>query len=356
MPMRFLHTSDWHLGLSVKHAGEAATLLREERWAAARRIAAIAREQAVDFVVIAGDLFDSNAPAPAWIREASALLGSFPAPVYLIPGNHDPDVPGGPWEHPSWTESPQVIRLLQAKPVAVSGGTIYPCPLRSRWQEHQPLGWIPPRRPEDGIRLGLAHGGLANAGGPIATDAAMQHDLDYLALGDWHSVSQDLGSGVRQAYSGTPEADAFGQRDSGFVLVVEIDEPLARPRISRHRSGRLEWRELSVRLAGEGNALRLREQLEAEASADVLLHLEVSGSLFSGDENELAAIRELLRDKYFYGRLTRGPLWPAGRAVAIPAGFPALAEERLRTRAEAGDESAALALLLLQRLAGEAGA
>lgn len=353
--MRFLHTSDWHLGLNVKHAGEAAARLREERWAAARRIAGIAREQSVDFVLIAGDLFDSNAPAPAEIREAAASLGAFPAPVYVIPGNHDPDVPGGPWEHPSWNESPHVTRLLQAEAITAAGCTIYPCPLRSRWQGHQPLDWIPPRKPEDGVRLGLAHGSLDTAGGPIAADASLRYDLDYLALGDWHSVSQDLQPGVRQAYSGTPEADSFGQRDPGFVLVVEIDEPLARPRISRHRSGRLQWRQRSEQLVREGDALRLREQLEAEASQDVLLHLQVSGSLFPGDDMELAAIPVLLWEKYFHGRLTRGPFWPAGQAAAIPAGFPALAEERLRTRAEAGDESAARALLLLQRLAGEAG-
>ncbi|HRJ18279.1 MAG TPA: DNA repair exonuclease [Bryobacteraceae bacterium] len=352
--MRFLHTSDWHLGLHIRHAAQAASRLREERWAAVGRVAGIAREQAVDFVVIAGDVFDSNAPPPAEIREAAALLEAFPAPVYLIPGNHDPDVPGGPWEHPSWSESPNVTLLLRTEAIPVNGCTLYPCPLRSRWQGHQPLDWIPPRRPEDGIRLGLAHGGLATSGGSIPVDAALRYDLDYLALGDWHSSSPDLQPGVRQAYSGTPETDAFGQRESGLVLVVEIEGPLDRPRISRHRSGRLEWRQRTVRFVHEGDATRLREELEADASPDVLLHLEVSGSLFPGDERELAAIATLLQHGYFHGRLTRGPFWPAGQVAAIPAGFPALAAERLRTRAEAGDESAARALLLLQRLAGEA--
>jgi len=352
--MRFLHTSDWHLGLHIRHAAQAASRLREERWAAVGRVAGIAREQAVDFVVIAGDVFDSNAPPPAEIREAAALLEAFPAPVYLIPGNHDPDVPGGPWEHPSWSESPNVTLLLRTEAIPVNGCTLYPCPLRSRWQGHQPLDWIPPRRPEDGIRLGLAHGGLATSGGSIPVDAALRYDLDYLALGDWHSSSPDLQPGVRQAYSGTPETDAFGQRESGLVLVVEIEGPLDRPRISRHRSGRLEWRQRTVRFVHEGDATRLREELEADASPDVLLHLEVSGSLFPGDERELAVPDPRPTYGYFHGRLTRGPFWPAGQVAAIPAGFPALAAERLRTRAEAGDESAARALLLLQRLAGEA--
>ena len=79
--MRFLHTSDWHIGLKAAHAGPAAPRLREERFAAARRIAALAREHNAGFVLIAGDLFDSHAPSPAGIRETAALLGAFPAPV-----------------------------------------------------------------------------------------------------------------------------------------------------------------------------------------------------------------------------------------------------------------------------------
>jgi 3',5'-cyclic AMP phosphodiesterase CpdA len=349
--VRFLHTSDWHIGLKAAHAGAAGPRLRAERLAAARRIAAIAREQAVEFVLIAGDIFDASAPAPAEIRETAALLNAFPAPVYLIPGNHDPDVPGGPWQHAAWREAANVHLLLEAEPVALAGGTLYPCPLRSRWHGGDPLAWIPSRQPEDGIRIGLAHGGLKAFGGPIAEQAAVECDLDYLALGDWHSMNE----GNRQAYCGTPETDAFGQRDSGFVLIVEIAAASAPPVITRQRSGRLTWRKQAVSLAAAGDAARLRAELEPGAGGEVVLDLEVSGALNPGDERELDAIEALLRERYFHGRLTRGRLWPAGAEAALPAGLLSLADARLREQAEAGDEVAARALLELRRLALEAG-
>lgn len=353
--MRFLHTSDWHIGLKAAHAGAAGARLRAERMEAARRIAAIAREQAVDFVLIAGDMFDASAPAPAAIRETAALLNAFPAPVYLIPGNHDPNVPGGPWEHAVWRECANVRCLLEPEPVRLGGGTLYPCPQRSRWQGGDPLAWIPARTAPDGIRIGLAHGGLDTFGGPIQQGSAARLDLDYLALGDWHSASADLDQNPREAYSGTPEPDAFDQRDSGFVLIVGIAAPGAPPRITKLRSGRLEWRQHAATLRREGDARHLREQLEAGASPATLLNLSVSGELYPGDERELEAIERVLAERYFAGRLRRGALWPSGAEADLPPGALSLAAQALRARAAGGDTTAAEALLLLRRLALEAG-
>jgi exonuclease SbcD len=53
--MRLLHTSDWHLGRRFHGSS-----LLEEQEAAIARIADLTREQAVDAVLIAGDLYDSR--------------------------------------------------------------------------------------------------------------------------------------------------------------------------------------------------------------------------------------------------------------------------------------------------------
>ena len=53
--MRLVLTSDWHLGRSFHGSS-----LQEEQAAAIERIAELARECAVDAVLIAGDLYDSR--------------------------------------------------------------------------------------------------------------------------------------------------------------------------------------------------------------------------------------------------------------------------------------------------------
>lgn len=85
--MRVLHTSDWHLG-RLFHG--AALLAEQER--ALARVAAIAREHAVDVVVVAGDLYDRAIPpadAVDLLADVLQEVRAGGAQVVAITGNHD---------------------------------------------------------------------------------------------------------------------------------------------------------------------------------------------------------------------------------------------------------------------------
>ena len=57
--MRFLHTSDWHVGKSLRN------IRRDDECAAAlAEVLAIAKDRAVDAVLVAGDVFDTAVPTP----------------------------------------------------------------------------------------------------------------------------------------------------------------------------------------------------------------------------------------------------------------------------------------------------
>lgn len=84
--MKILHTSDWHVGRSIRgrsRADEHRTVLSE--------IAEIAGSEAVDLVLVSGDTFDVTAPSAEAERIVyRALLDlSDVAPVVLVAGNHD---------------------------------------------------------------------------------------------------------------------------------------------------------------------------------------------------------------------------------------------------------------------------
>ncbi len=84
--MRLLHTSDWHLGRTVRKRP------RDDDFdAVLAEITEIAREKQPDLIVHSGDLFDSYKPAAPdlyrclrALRELSAV-----APVVVVAGNHD---------------------------------------------------------------------------------------------------------------------------------------------------------------------------------------------------------------------------------------------------------------------------
>jgi len=85
--VKLLHTSDWHVGKTLKGRSR----LDEQREVLAQ-VVAVAREQQVDAVLIAGDLYDSSAPSAAAqqlvIRGLLALRDTG-AEVIAIAGNHD---------------------------------------------------------------------------------------------------------------------------------------------------------------------------------------------------------------------------------------------------------------------------
>jgi DNA repair exonuclease SbcCD nuclease subunit len=101
--MKFFQTADWQLGMKAAQVGGAGERVRAERLKAVERIVRLAWDQAVDFILLAGDIFEDNAVERVLIQQTADLLGSVGLPVYLIPGNHDPLVPGSVWEHPSWS-------------------------------------------------------------------------------------------------------------------------------------------------------------------------------------------------------------------------------------------------------------
>src|SRR5438045_9691388 len=85
--MRFLHTSDWHVGKTVRgrsRTDEFATVLDE--------VVGIALQERVDAVLVAGDLYEHRAASPdadALIFDVFVRLYEARIPMVLIPGNHD---------------------------------------------------------------------------------------------------------------------------------------------------------------------------------------------------------------------------------------------------------------------------
>lgn len=86
--MKLLHTADWHLGKRLDHYARL-----EEQQAVMAEICEIAEREAVDAVLIAGDLFDQINPATEAIelyyRTLKRLAADGKRAVIGIAGNHD---------------------------------------------------------------------------------------------------------------------------------------------------------------------------------------------------------------------------------------------------------------------------
>ncbi len=87
MTIRLLHTSDWHLGRTIRNRPRT-----EEFAAVLDEVVRIAIDEKVDGLLVAGDLYDSRAPGPeadAILVETLVRLHEAGIPVVAIGGNHD---------------------------------------------------------------------------------------------------------------------------------------------------------------------------------------------------------------------------------------------------------------------------
>ncbi|MEG2563668.1 MAG: exonuclease subunit SbcD, partial [Lactococcus sp.] len=86
--MKFLHTSDWHIGRTLNGW----SLLEEQKHAFKIMLAA-AKQEKVDGIIIAGDLYDRTVPSAAAVTAFNDMLREMNIqenfPIYAISGNHD---------------------------------------------------------------------------------------------------------------------------------------------------------------------------------------------------------------------------------------------------------------------------
>ena len=138
--MRFVHSSDWQIGMAATQVGGVGDRVRAARLDACARIAEVCRKESADFLILAGDTFEHNGVSRQLVIDVVDQLRSMPCPVYIIPGNHDPLLPGSVWEHSAWATAANVHVLRTMNALEIPSGVLFPCPLfRKRSTEDREL-------------------------------------------------------------------------------------------------------------------------------------------------------------------------------------------------------------------------
>ena len=313
--MKFLHTADWQIGMRAAMLGDKGERVRMARLESARSVVELARRERVDFILVAGDTFENNGVERIKVREVAKILGGAGCPVYIIPGNQDPIMPGSVWEESAWSEWPDIHLLTDQAPVEAPAATLYPCPVSAKDSRDDPTGWIRPVN--GGIAIGIAHGSVETPAyeqaAPVSRQSAEVHGLDYLALGHFHSKTLYPGSDgvVRMAYCGTHEPTAFGEQASGNVLIVEIPHRSAAPQIQVVRTGILEWLTYNRKIEKSGQIAALATELDELSDPErMLVECVLEGTLFGAEHDALARLLEIVEKRFLFGRSDTSRLVP----------------------------------------------
>jgi len=235
MSVRFLHTADLHLGSQLKtqhrQATETVDALDSAIYTAVERLFDTAIEEDVDFVVIAGDLYDEDSrsvKANTFLKEQFERLADRDIPVYVSYGNHDPvgsatdyvDLPENVYEFDH--EDPQEFHYPdEESPAARIWGQSY----RDRHESRSMYRRFTPAD-ERVPNIGVLHTGLNPDGRqyvPVArSDLESKDEIHYWALGHIHDPRIHENE-QPVAYSGVPQGRQITEPGLGGGYLVELD-------------------------------------------------------------------------------------------------------------------------------------
>lgn len=212
---RFLHCADVHLGFSAyDHFAENGLNVREnDVYGAWMYFINHAKQVNPDFILIAGDLFDSDVPSPQTYIAVSALL-SVKCPVLVLMGNHEKPRTG------NYSPTTALISLgfkpiTEPQFVEVAGLTVFCAPSTGTVYELKPADLLLAHGPIDGPEE------YKNVSGKLNIDTSK---YKYCALGDLHFYyTRDNGKLV---YPGSLIPLTFNQEGKicGFVEGVINDD------------------------------------------------------------------------------------------------------------------------------------
>ena len=236
--VRFLQSADWQLGMT-RHflTGEAQARFSAARLDVIEQMGNLAVVEGCQFVVVCGDVFDSNQVERQVLMRAFEKMAAFPqVTFYLLPGNHDPLDASSIYRSQTFTtHQPENVKVLgETSPVeAVPGVELIPAPWTNKYPTIDLVDAVcEGLEATDAVRIIVGHG-AADTMSPNRDDPKLiglkQLEekinaglIHYVALGDRHSTT-DVGTTGRVWYAGAPEPTNYTEINPGNVLVVDLD-------------------------------------------------------------------------------------------------------------------------------------
>lgn len=247
---RFLHAADIHLDSPMcgleRYDGAPVDRIRTGTRRALERLVELAINERVDFVLIAGDLYDGDwrdYNTGLFLRRTLGKLSEARIPVFIIAGNHDAEnkmtrslsMPEG--VRMLATDRPQTVRLENLG-VAIHGQGFATAAVTQDLSLHYP------EAVRGCLNIGMLHTCVAGAEGheryaPCSVAGLRTRGYDYWALGHIH-LRQNVNDDPSIAFPGNLQGRHVRETGPKGCLIVDA-EPGRPPRSTFHRLDVLRW-------------------------------------------------------------------------------------------------------------------
>lgn len=270
-PFRFLHTADLHLGTPFQGLGKSVPdtwlqRLRVASYQSFARIVDIAIHEQVQFVTIAGDLFDAaNVPMAVQfeLHRGFERLQRHHIQAFICHGNHDPLQSPRPLQWPTnvhvFAAIPQLLPDNYVAPSVVhqpvEGTTVQVSGFSYGKSElHQSRAECFVRDAGVDFAIALYHGVVGSPGshanyGATRLQTIAQRDFDFWGLGHIHKPGVLQAERPTVIYPGNPQGRHIREDGARGVVIVDVEEK-GRVSLRNVSTATIQWQRLSVDVDG----------------------------------------------------------------------------------------------------------
>ena len=224
--MKILHSADWHLDSPLQGRTEARTAqLKEAMLRLPYQVAAAAKENHCDIMLLSGDLFDGPA-SPESIRAVKDALKEVNIPVFITPGNHDYLGVASPWLTEVWPENVHIFTGTTVDSVGIPSldCRIYGAAFTAARMDSQLTGFRASQ--EETYAIGIFHGDPTQSSSPynpITAEQIRSCALHYLALGHIHKAGQLRAGNTLCGWPGCPMGRGFDETEEKGVYLITLE-------------------------------------------------------------------------------------------------------------------------------------
>lgn len=228
--IKLLHCADIHLDSPFTSENVVKSeIRRNELRNTFISIVSYAKQNQADFVLIAGDLFDSDFVTKETVEMLVNEFENAPDCRFIIsPGNHDPYTDNSVYNRVVFPDNVYIFNkdVLSYFTFDEIGVNVYGYAFTKSELNHNPFAGRQPHD-TDMINILCVHGDLTSGSktAPITKSEIRNSGFDYIALGHIHNSNGIMQEGnVRYAYSGCPEGRDFGEIGYKGALWIEMDK------------------------------------------------------------------------------------------------------------------------------------
>jgi DNA repair exonuclease SbcCD nuclease subunit len=230
--LKILHTADIHLDSDSYGTPEQRQAHRALFRRCFQTIIDCALDEAVDLLLIAGDLFDHNRVPDETVLFVQEQLQRLRQPVVILPGNHDCLYTNAVYDRydvAAACDKAQVITELNGQVLEFPDLdlVLWGRAMEEHGPDFRPLEYLPTRY-DQRWHIAMAHGFFYETqeaperSSPIFAEEIRDTGWDYIALGHQHTLTGVSQGKVVAYYPGSPLVDWYSEGLKGHILLLDL--------------------------------------------------------------------------------------------------------------------------------------